>query len=333
LLTSIDERGVTQRRIQEWPEDEIGELIKPLPIDWASPALRAAAKALDEAHERLKAAKTRFVVDDLKVAEWRDNNPEPLNGRARKRWVRKWREYQDATEGESWKAQLEAEENFRDAQMVVAKIDARDMDELTLKACLSGVYDKVQLACGSNAVIATPSRSTSLACKRRRPSARAAPAANQAPTVSRRRVFLAHSTSRITLRRFVRSSACTTSFLSSSISKRSTVRIESYGPGSINSLRMRLPSSMARMSMRMSWSGSGLFISVCNFPDAANLPNWRTDHWQSNQRCRHFHPAIRVVGRTHSSVCGTLFHNVAKLMTLLKPFNGVGHVLPVQHGN
>jgi hypothetical protein len=34
LLTSIDERGVTQRRIQEWPEDEIGELIKPLPIDW-----------------------------------------------------------------------------------------------------------------------------------------------------------------------------------------------------------------------------------------------------------------------------------------------------------
>jgi hypothetical protein len=108
---------------------------------------------LDEAHERLKAAKTRFVADDLKVAEWRDNNPEPLNGRARKRWVRKWREYQDATEGESWKAQLEAEENFRDAQMVVAKIDARDMDELTLKACLSGIYDKVQLACGSNAVI------------------------------------------------------------------------------------------------------------------------------------------------------------------------------------
>ncbi len=94
-----------------------------------------------------------------------------------------------------------------------------------------------------------------------------------------------HSTNRITLRRFVRSSACTTSFLSSSISKRSTVRIASCGPGSINSLRMRLPSSMARMSMRMSWSG--LFISVRNFLDAANLPNWRADHWQSNQRCRH----------------------------------------------
>ena len=30
---------------------------------------------------------------------------------------------------------------------------------------------------------------------------------------------------------------------------------------------------------------------------------------------------------------GLSFHDLAKLMTLLKPFNGVGHVLPVQHGN
>jgi len=34
-----------------------------------------------------------------------------------------------------------------------AKIRPRDIDELTLKACLSGVYDKVQLAYGSKAVI------------------------------------------------------------------------------------------------------------------------------------------------------------------------------------
>jgi hypothetical protein len=34
LLTSIDESGVTQRRIQEWPEDKVGELIRPKPIDW-----------------------------------------------------------------------------------------------------------------------------------------------------------------------------------------------------------------------------------------------------------------------------------------------------------
>jgi hypothetical protein len=30
--------------------------------------------------------------------------------------------------------------------MAVAKIRPRDMDELTLKACLSGAYDKTQLA-------------------------------------------------------------------------------------------------------------------------------------------------------------------------------------------
>jgi hypothetical protein len=34
LLTSVDSRGVTQRRIHEWPEDRVGELITPQPIDW-----------------------------------------------------------------------------------------------------------------------------------------------------------------------------------------------------------------------------------------------------------------------------------------------------------
>jgi hypothetical protein len=128
----------------------------PLDASKASPALRAAAQALEEAHERLKAAKARFAADDLKVAEWSINNPEPLrelSKRGHKKWVRRWREYRDSTEGESWQAQSEAEDNFRDAQVAVAKIKPRDMDELTLKACLSGVYDPVHLARGSNAVI------------------------------------------------------------------------------------------------------------------------------------------------------------------------------------
>jgi hypothetical protein len=37
--------------------------------------------------------------------------------------------------------------------MAVAKIDARDMRELTLKACLSGVYDKVSLSGRQSGVI------------------------------------------------------------------------------------------------------------------------------------------------------------------------------------
>ena len=65
---------------------------------------------------------------------------------------------------------------------------------------------------------------------------------------------LYHSTSRITLRRFIRSRACTTSLLSSTASRRSTVRFASprYSP------KMRLASSTARMMV--SWSG--LFMTV-----------------------------------------------------------------------
>ena len=111
----------------------------------ASPALRAAAQALDEAHERLKAAKARFIEADAKVAEWSANNPEPLNRRARKKWLRKWYAIHNSAEvQDSWAAQLEAEKEFRTAQVAVADIKPRDMNELTLKACLSGVYDRVE---------------------------------------------------------------------------------------------------------------------------------------------------------------------------------------------
>jgi hypothetical protein len=62
-----------------------------------------------------------------------------------------------------------------------------------------------------------------------------------------------HSTSRITLRCFIRSRACTTSFLSSTANRLCTVRAASRCPGSMYSPRMRLASSTARK--RVSWSG------------------------------------------------------------------------------
>jgi hypothetical protein len=74
-------------------------------------------------------------------------------GAGSQRWARKWHDYRDATVFESWDAQIEAEEHFRAAQMAVAKIDARDMSEIALKASLSCVYDKVRLAGGQSAVI------------------------------------------------------------------------------------------------------------------------------------------------------------------------------------
>lgn len=45
MLTSIDRRGVSQRVVHRWSEDAIGELIRPLPIDWKTwRAEREAAK-------------------------------------------------------------------------------------------------------------------------------------------------------------------------------------------------------------------------------------------------------------------------------------------------
>jgi hypothetical protein len=52
-----------------------------------------------------------------------------------------------------WQTVQAAEDDFRDAQMAVAKIDARDMGELALKACLSGVYDAVHMSWPNPAVI------------------------------------------------------------------------------------------------------------------------------------------------------------------------------------
>jgi hypothetical protein len=119
----------------------------------ASPALRAAAIAMDEAHDRLKAAKAWFTADDLKMAEWRELNPEPTNSRAKKKWRRKWRDTQDATAGESWATQLEAEKDFHAQQIAVAKVTPRDENDLILKAALASVYDKERGAYGLNVAV------------------------------------------------------------------------------------------------------------------------------------------------------------------------------------
>ena len=125
----------------------------PLDASKASPALRDAVVALRESHERLEAAKARFTADDLKMAEWHELNPEPTNRRARKRWRRKWQDMQDATAGESWAAQLEAEKDFHACQMAVAKVTPRDENDLVLKAAVAAVYDKEKGAYGLNVAV------------------------------------------------------------------------------------------------------------------------------------------------------------------------------------
>lgn len=63
LLTGIDRHGVTQRRIQGWPEDKVGELIKPLPINWAN--WRVEREALHDRRERREINLTNQMVGEV----------------------------------------------------------------------------------------------------------------------------------------------------------------------------------------------------------------------------------------------------------------------------
>jgi hypothetical protein len=112
----------------------------------ASPALRAAVRALADANDRLALAKVQFEEADRKMEAWTEANPEPDGKRQLKRWCRRWREVKDATLGDSWDAQLEAEKDFRTCQMAVAKVTPRDEDDLMLKAAAAAIYDKVKHA-------------------------------------------------------------------------------------------------------------------------------------------------------------------------------------------
>jgi hypothetical protein len=108
---------------------------------------------LDEAHEILKEARAAFDAADRLPEEWRRLNPKPTGRRAIKNWNRREGEYRHSAVMEKWQAVIGAEDDFRDAQMALAKIDARDMGELALKACLSGVYDSVHMSYPNAGVI------------------------------------------------------------------------------------------------------------------------------------------------------------------------------------
>jgi hypothetical protein len=119
----------------------------------ASPALKEAVQALDDAHEALKVAKAANYADDLKVEAWQEANPKPMSKRGGKRWDRKFFAYQHDVTEESWEAMLAAEGRFRAAQYNVAKIRPADENELMLMAAVAAIYDKVRLTNGQVAII------------------------------------------------------------------------------------------------------------------------------------------------------------------------------------
>jgi hypothetical protein len=111
-----------------------------------SPALRTAARALDDAHERLKAATAANDGADELFEAWEREHPSPESKRGRKRWIKKANAYHRRV--------MDAESDFRAAQIAVAKVPAATLGELQCKAALALVYDEVRLARKNSAPIA-----------------------------------------------------------------------------------------------------------------------------------------------------------------------------------
>ena len=119
----------------------------------ASPALKAAVIALDDANNALEAANAASAAAVEVVERWKVENPKPTSKRGIKRWWRRYHEYSDATTQSSWDALLDAERDFKAAQAAVAMIHPVDQNELALMAAVATVYDKVKLCYGQQAII------------------------------------------------------------------------------------------------------------------------------------------------------------------------------------
>ncbi|MEH2477549.1 hypothetical protein V1282_000906 [Nitrobacteraceae bacterium AZCC 2146] len=137
----------------------------PLDGSEASPALRAAARALQEASDALDAAKAAFKTQDDLAVEWQNQNPAPSGDRRKlKRWHRRARDYRETSAMRlAWDAQIAAEEAFEAAQVEVAKVKPRDTTDLVLKACLAFVFEEPGKQIGWNAHVIARSVALSLA--------------------------------------------------------------------------------------------------------------------------------------------------------------------------
>jgi hypothetical protein len=108
--------------------------------------LTAAIRSLDEACRALGAARSVNRDIDQQVRQWKVANPEPASKRGLKRWTRKLQEYKrDLHSWESRWIQFEAENQFRAAQLAVARIRPRDANELMRMAAASAYYENTPL--------------------------------------------------------------------------------------------------------------------------------------------------------------------------------------------
>lgn len=120
----------------------------------AGPELRAAVIAIGDANDALTAALAVLEAGVATVNQWEQENPQPTSNPGKRRWAKKYRAYSNATTEKLWEAVVDAEQDFKAAQVTLAKIKPADQNELYLMVVAALLYDRVKLTyTGREAII------------------------------------------------------------------------------------------------------------------------------------------------------------------------------------
>jgi hypothetical protein len=132
------------------------------PASQINPALYTAGDALKGAHGALMEARCAYSQAWAPVIAWEEANPQPADRLALNRWRRKNRELRSGADVDAaWLAQLEAEQDFRDALVSMANIRTANRDELLIKAAFAALYESERTATLQNTAVI----SFSVACE------------------------------------------------------------------------------------------------------------------------------------------------------------------------
>jgi hypothetical protein len=106
------------------------------------PALKEAARALDDANDVLISARAAEKAIDDKIELWIEAHPYPQKRRAHRRWSRWAKKVHDESGiNPAREAVTAALGSYQAAQVAVAKVKPRDLNELALKATISVAYE------------------------------------------------------------------------------------------------------------------------------------------------------------------------------------------------
>ncbi|MFZ2157232.1 MAG: hypothetical protein WAV72_14080 [Bradyrhizobium sp.] len=120
----------------------------------ASPAFAAAARDMARVRALWQDAREAVETALAALTVWEAENPVPQGRRKLKRWQRKQEalRYSPAVTA-AWKAQMKAENAYREAQAAIARTPAADRGDVLAKAALAVVYDGERLSSGPAGLI------------------------------------------------------------------------------------------------------------------------------------------------------------------------------------